>query len=107
MNIALDYDGTYTADKDFWNNFIESANAKGHSVTIVTLRNGFIDRSNELWDLAKICPIVYCDGKAKLDVVEDQKLHIDIWIDDLPRSILHGSSLSPEELADWRKNHTD
>lgn len=38
MNIALDYDGTYTADPDMWLRFVEEAQAAGHKVFIVTMR---------------------------------------------------------------------
>lgn len=107
MNMALDYDGTFTLAQSFWLNFIDRAYNEGHTVYIVTLRNGTIDSNNELWALSKICPIIYCDGRAKQEVMEGQNIHIDIWIDDLPGSIVLGGRMSEGELELWRKNHTD
>lgn len=39
MLIALDYDGTYTADPVFWETFIVSARVHGHTVVCITMRH--------------------------------------------------------------------
>ena len=39
MKIALDYDGTITADKDFFKDLILLARKYGHKTTIVTMRH--------------------------------------------------------------------
>jgi len=39
MLIALDYDGTYTADPIFWDTFIASAQSHGHGVACITMRH--------------------------------------------------------------------
>ncbi|CAB5221619.1 hypothetical protein UFOVP247_216, partial [uncultured Caudovirales phage] len=38
MNIALDFDDTYTRAPSLWNNFIADAKDKGHDIRIVTYR---------------------------------------------------------------------
>jgi hypothetical protein len=38
MKIALDYDGTYTVDPQFWEDFITLAKVRGHEVVCVTKR---------------------------------------------------------------------
>jgi len=38
MQIALDYDDTYTKDPSLWVKFIDNARDNGHTVVIVTAR---------------------------------------------------------------------
>lgn len=78
MKIALDYDGTFTADPAFWVAFIENAVIRGHEVTCVTSRDkAFAPIPHEM-----PCPVVYCVYKAKARIH-----HADVWIDDDPRRI--------------------
>lgn len=103
MRIALDYDDTYTEDRGLWNQFIRMANENGHSIYMVTLRSYPLDNNNELTELSKKISIIFCNGLAKQEVVSNRGIHIDIWIDDDPRSIIHGSRMSEDELLEWRK----
>lgn len=48
MKIALDYDGTYTADPALWDGFIARAKARGHSVWIVTCRRDTEENREEV-----------------------------------------------------------
>lgn len=73
MLIALDYDKTYTADPALWNDFVRSAQARGHAVKIVTMRT-----PSEMIDGVPV-EVVYTSRKAKSAVVS-----ADIWIDDSP-----------------------
>lgn len=77
MNISLDWDGTYTADPELWNQFVQLAQQRGHKVTIVTGRGPkeVVPRSD--------LPIVYCDRTAKRN-----HFHADVWIDDMPQWIV-------------------
>ncbi len=77
MKIALDHDGTYTADPALWDAFIKLATARGHEVTCVTMRH-----PHEL--ISVPCPIVYTGRKAK-----GNHFTADIWIDDRPHWIFH------------------
>ncbi|RPJ32026.1 MAG: hypothetical protein EHM17_10660 [Verrucomicrobiaceae bacterium] len=76
MLIALDYDKTYTADPVLWEDFIQSARARGHTVKIVTMR-----RPDEVVSDVPI-DVVYTSRKAKASIIK-----ADIWIDDSPHWI--------------------
>lgn len=107
MKIALDFDGTFTRAPHFWHTFVRNAESAGHTVFIVTARCEAKDGID--WNSAygfdghpsscqPPCPVIWCDGKPKRTVAKD----IDIWIDDDPYSLVHGSQLTPETLAAWR-----
>lgn len=84
LHIALDYDGTYTADPALWNKFIKMAQAHGHKVTCVTMRKACL---TERLDLE--IDVVYTNRKGKMDHCQREGIgHIDIWIDDMPHFIL-------------------
>jgi hypothetical protein len=104
MRIALDFDGTFTLDRDWWSAFIMSAQSRGHTVDIVTIRHPEADRlilHEHLENLG--CLLVYCDGEPKEKVAERLGIKYDVWIDDRPRGIIEGTDLSSEQLAEWRK----
>jgi hypothetical protein len=88
MHIALDYDGTYTADPKLWSAWIAMAKSWGHHVFIVTMRH---DSNAEALD-PSICDqvdgVIYTGRKAKAEYVKAQGKRMDIWIDDMPRFIL-------------------
>lgn len=86
MNIALDYDGTYTKDPELWHAFIASAAARGHRVCCVTMRY-----PSEPVQMP--CDVIYTGRKAK--AAHAQAVHqmaFDIWIDDRPEFILLGAT---------------
>jgi hypothetical protein len=84
MIIALDYDDTFTADKELWTWFVDRARKSGHEVSFVTFRHkdnpargnndDILEDSRELG-----IPIIFTGGQQK-------KHHFrpDIWIDDMP-----------------------
>jgi hypothetical protein len=76
MVIALDYDGTYTADPPLWDAFIQSAQARGHTVKIVTMRFASEEIVNPPVE------VIYTSRNAK-----SAYLKPDIWIDDSPHWI--------------------
>ncbi len=78
MNIALDYDGTYTRDPELWNAFIRAAEANGHHVTCVTMRY-----PEEAIDMP--IPVIYTSRQAKMGFFS-----ADIWIDDQPHFLVMG-----------------
>lgn len=86
MLIALDFDGTYTADPGLWDAFIENARARGHEVYCATMRNATIE-SKEVEDAlgGKVDKIIYTNRKAKKVAFRIQcGRNPDIWIDDNP-----------------------
>lgn len=86
LQIALDYDETYSADRELWDLFIYAARSKGHEVTFCTYRDSRWIRENE--DIESDADrmgmeIVYTGGKQKMHVFK-----ADIWIDDDPSTIV-------------------
>lgn len=77
MRIALDYDGTYTADPQLWDEFIRNAKARGHEVTMVTMRSAEHERIPN----PPACDIIYTGRKAKRTFY-----NADIVIDDAPQA---------------------
>ena len=80
MKIALDHDGTYTRDPEFWDKFIALVKEAGHEVAVVTCRY-----ETEPIDGLDI-PIYYMDRNAKMFC----SFRPDIWIDNEPLSITQG-----------------
>lgn len=89
MNIALDYDDTYTADPEFWDDFIQAARKSGHRVWIVTCRR---DKDENREDIGKPggCLVIYTNLGSKRDHMERLGLRVDVWIDDMVESIIYG-----------------
>lgn len=79
MKIALDYDGTYTADPGLFDSFIKMAHERGHEVICVTMR--YPEESIQM-----PCSIVYTSRKAKAVAFA-----ADLWIDDSPHWLLNDS----------------
>ena len=104
LNIALDFDNTYTADNVLWDAFINLAVSLGHKVYIVTMRCPTNDTIPiRLPD--NLCGIFYCNGNPKRSYCNDVfGVEFNIWIDDHPEGIHMGSSFTPEQLEEWRRN---
>lgn len=107
LSIALDFDGTFTADPLFWYDFIVDAQAAGHLVRVVTYRNAQHDRHAAMDFLENDLNVhtVFTDGTAKKKYCSDHNIHIDIWIDDRPETITQSMGLNPVELAKWREQN--
>lgn len=91
MLIALDYDGTYTADPAFWDQVIELGKSKGHSFVCVTGRReppGSHERKIPM-------PIVCAGSEYKRRAAMDAGHAVDVWIDDMPEMI------APTKLLDF------
>ena len=85
LKIALDYDETYTADREFWRSFVALAKSHNHQVSFVTFRtHNIYDNNIDIFIDSKKCGIniVYSSGKPKRSVFD-----ADIWIDDSPETI--------------------
>lgn len=110
MKVALDFDGTFTADPGFWFNFVRTAQSFGHQVWIVTARDEINDGIawNAVMPKARPpifapCDVIFCDGRTKRKVTRELGIEIDVWIDDNPAGIILPSSFKDREsLAAWR-----
>lgn len=109
MKIALDYDGTYTADPAFWDIMISVALRQGHDIRVVTARDDLVDRTEPLVEVERLVPVIYTRGIAKRWYCEHfvDDFVPQIWIDDRPEAVLQNSQTSPEALAKWRNERNE
>jgi len=87
MNIALDFDDTYTRDTVLWDAFIKQSLDRKHDIRIVTMRK------KEMGDpalnyLALNIPVIYTEGNSKRSYCNKMGWFPDIWIDDSPEFIV-------------------
>lgn len=88
LTIAIDYDDTFSADKDAWSSVVRVLQNAGHNVVCVTSRRGTFDSIAELsGELPGGVGVVYCNHNPKRVVTAEKGIHVDIWIDDCPESI--------------------
>lgn len=87
MNIAIDYDNTYTADPEGWTEFIKMMKARGHEVICVTARDDLVMGEPVRRDLGGLIPIVFAAGEWKQVAAERRGWKINVWIDDMPQTI--------------------
>jgi len=82
MIIAIDYDGTYTLDPHFWNEFIYRAiKENSHTVICATMRH---DTDEERIEMPHGINIIYTGRIAKLPFLSGLGINPDVWIDDNP-----------------------
>jgi len=86
MLIALDYDGTYTADPRMWRTFCTMAQSLGHSFVCVTGRAVPPDFTRDP-PLPQGMPIVCAPEGYKRNAALRAGFKVDVWIDDIPEMI--------------------
>lgn len=87
MNIALDYDDTYTKDPELWLAFVRNARHRGHKVYVVTWRSE--DQAKDIDErLQELAPVYATQLRAKRAFMESKQIYIEIWIDDNPEAII-------------------
>jgi acid phosphatase class B len=88
VNLALDYDDTYTRDPEAWNDFISLMQQRGHNVYCVTMRASAEGRAvKEALD-NKVDGIFFTARRAKRDFMNARGIQIDVWVDDSPAFVL-------------------
>jgi hypothetical protein len=87
VNIALDFDDTYTRDPTLWNKFIEDAKDRGHDIRVVTFRKRVME-DPAINYLALSIPVIYTEGNSKRSFCNKIGWIVDIWIDDSPEFIV-------------------
>jgi hypothetical protein len=93
MNVAIDYDKTYTLDPELWNSFIEQLNSRGHKVWCVTSR---IDSpANQSEVIIPNAMTIFCGFASKVWYTKELGISIDVWIDDDPAMCAFGSEEKP------------
>lgn len=86
MIIALDFDGTYTEDPNFWDQVIRAAKIHGHTVIIATMRYDNEEEGSIVRETfsGKVDQIIFTERKAKLVHLHEIGVKPHIWIDDNP-----------------------
>jgi poly(3-hydroxyalkanoate) synthetase len=87
MNIALDYDDTYTLDPVAWSGFIAMMIERNHKVYLVTWRTPEETNADIENIRTKLTDIIFTSRKAKFYFVEKLSIYIHVWIDDNPWAI--------------------
>jgi hydroxymethylpyrimidine pyrophosphatase-like HAD family hydrolase len=87
MNIALDYDDTFTSDPQMWRKIIAILKEVGHDVRIVTSRFYLFESEREIKEATGL-DVIFCKHNYKLEVTRKIGFNVDIWIDDNPGGIL-------------------
>lgn len=104
MRIALDYDKTYDADPELWDDLIRLCEVMGHEIVLLTYRDERFDVTPLLESLSERIPVYFTRGVAKKFWSEQfGPGPIDVWIDDRPEAILNNSHFAPDQLVHWRK----
>lgn len=88
MNIALDFDDTYTRDPAFWDKFIADAKERGHDIRIVTFRKSTMT-DPALDYLARSIPVIFTEYIQKRAFCNHVGFMVDVWIDDSPEFIVN------------------
>jgi len=87
VNIALDFDDTYTRDPALWDQFIQNAKERGHDVRVVTFRKKSMTDPALDW-LGSTIPVIFTEYTQKRKFTNDMGWMVDIWIDDSPEFIV-------------------
>lgn len=92
VRVAIDFDGTITADYHTWIPLIRVMQLAGWEPAIVTWRPSSVHEEIDefLSELAIPIPVVFCNGCAKRECY-----NADIWIDDNPSSVLFSLTRAP------------
>lgn len=92
MNIAIDYDDTYTRDPDFWKMVISAAEFRGHKVYCITARSPAqdIDVLDSIGKIIGHDNCLFTSMRAKKKYAYSKGIRIDVWIDDLPVFVDNG-----------------
>lgn len=86
MNIAIDYDNTYTRQPAMWDEFIRVFRAYSVDNNIYCVSSRSQSQSKEVVDalFQKVNAIFFTDRVAKEKYMFDKRISIDVWIDDCP-----------------------
>lgn len=108
MNIALDYDHTYTVDPEFWYEFMTNARDRGYNIFIVTYRDERYDTTEGLEFLIEDdFEVYFTRGVAKKwwmnQFAPEEHKNVCVWIDDKPEAILNNSVIDNKGLEEWRQ----
>lgn len=85
MRIAVDFDGTFTANESLWFSFIAGARATGHDVKFVTFRHADYTAGHIMeWAKRLGIEVIFTCHTQKAEYCEKIGWKPDIWVDDEP-----------------------
>lgn len=94
MNFGIDFDDTLSSRPALWKVFYDAALAGGDRMYCISCRRNTIenfDIINTFLDTHGMQMIILLTSlRSKQAYVDEMGLKIDIWIDDMPRSITEG-----------------
>jgi hypothetical protein len=90
MIISLDFDDTFTADRETWTKVASVLVNAGHEVICIS---GRIDEESNQTELRQSLPesverIYLCGPVSKKHYAETHSILVDVWIDDSPSRIV-------------------
>ncbi len=87
MIIAIDYDNTYAADPETFDQVIKVFQAAGHTVICVTGRTAGVAAEPVYASIGKLIPVILAGKDWKREAAEKRGYSVDVWIDDTPEMI--------------------
>ncbi len=108
--IAVDFDGTWTADPTLWRAFYDFLSLRGHVMIIATGRTQpKTEEEKERWreerarqQLPSGVEVIYCGSRFKEEALRAAGWNVNVWIDDMPGMIqecrLLGDTARDKEL---------
>lgn len=94
LTFGLDFDDTFTACPELWVSFIRQAQIAGHRVIVVTCRRNTAESRLEIREFMERhgCDVqfVCTDMGSKCWAMNHRGIHVDIWIDDEPNTVMNG-----------------
>jgi hypothetical protein len=88
MIIAIDYDGTYAAAPELWDQVIKLFQEAKHTVICVTGRSDEGVMGTPVKEsIGKLCPVIFAGGVWKNVAAENRGYKVNVWIDDMPSMI--------------------
>ncbi len=89
IQVALDFDDTYTRDPATWQNIVSTMKDAGWEVRFVTFRDDHEDgryNNTDIKTAASVMdiPIIFTAGKQKQPACQAIGFNPSFWIDDLP-----------------------
>lgn len=91
MLISLDYDNTYTADPNFWDQVVNIGRASGHEFVCITGRREPPGTHERRIPMTVVC----AGGTYKRHAAAKAGFAVDVWIDDMPQLI------APSGMLTW------
>jgi len=103
MNVAIDYDDTYSLDHRTWDQVIYVLLQANHNVKFVTYRDDNWDNDDILSNAHRLgIEVVFTCGKQKANFY-----NADVWIDDNPVTIPTATSLGSMHKGCLVNNDTE